>query len=86
MSWVSSSTTVCATTLDARAARAVGVTGPAVVLFHVVSRLSHAPRNFCQCRHVVDSEIVERFEYGSLTVIVVCRGILDGPSRVKQTD
>jgi hypothetical protein len=36
--WVSSSTTACATTLDARAARAVGVTGPAVVPLSMSSR------------------------------------------------
>jgi hypothetical protein len=64
MSWVSSSTTACATTLVARAARAAGLAGPAVVeLSMSSSRRSMRRESICVLRHVVNTEIVKCFKY-----------------------
>ena len=63
MSWVSSSTTACATTLVARAARAAGSRAGGARIIDVLKSPEHAPRNICLRRHVVNTEIVECFEY-----------------------
>jgi len=63
MSWVSSSTTACAMTLLANAARAAGVIRPlGGRIVDVLESPKHAPRNICLRRHIANTEIVECFE------------------------
>ena len=62
MSWVSSSTAACATTLVGRAARAAGAVRPAVVNDRC-PRAGAAPRNICLRRHVVNIKVVKCLEY-----------------------
>ena len=63
MSWVSSSTTACATTLVASAARGWGGRTAGGRIIDVLESPEHAPRNICLRRHVVKIEIVKCLKY-----------------------
>ena len=56
------STTACATTLVARAARAAGAVGPAMLALSMSSSRRSMRREICLRRHVVNTEIVECFK------------------------
>ena len=67
MSWVSSSTTACATTLDASAARGWGGRAGGGRIIDVLQSPEHAPRTICLRRHVVNIESLNALNTGSLT-------------------
>src|SRR6476660_8713999 len=86
MSWVSSSTTACATTLVARAARGRGSRAGGARIIDVLKSPEHAPRNICLRRHAVNTEIVECFEYWvverhcrQLLKVVITGGVRNRP-------
>ncbi len=72
MSWVSSSTTACATTLVASAARAAGVAGPAVVELSMSSSRRSMRREISACAGMSSrSKSLNALNTGSLNVTVV---------------
>src|SRR6476661_508567 len=72
MSWVSSSTTACATTLVASAARAAGLAGPAVVELSMSSSRRSMRREISACAGKSSrSKSLNALNTGSLNVTVV---------------
>ena len=74
MSWVSSSTTACATTLVASAARVAGVPGPAVVELSMSSSRRSMRREISACAGKSSrSKSLNALNTGSLNVTVVSK-------------
>ncbi len=72
MSWVSSSTTACATTLVARAARAAGAVGPAVLALSMSSSRRSMRREISACAGMSSiRKSLNALNTGSLNVPVV---------------